>query len=103
MKCLAEMHPVQRITLLSHLDKDTVLALLDALLVILKKEQMLTPTMRRRLNSLVDKHQSEFKRIANRSTDWKTARESLMRIGGFPLGFLLSMIVPAVLGQLLKK
>ena len=103
------MHPASRMVLVKHLDKPSLNAVIHAIRVaftgVAKKEKCFPPNVERMLKRLVKKNPRTFKALlhSDSSKVTKAQQAALFNVGGSVIGAILSVVVPYVIGQLMKK
>lgn len=103
---LGELHPTKRQIVLNHIDDNSFQAVCDGVHCILRESmsgKTLGTNLKQKLRGQAKQNRSQFKMFLNPSSSMKLRRRALTDVGGGPLAFLLSSIVPFLLGQIVKR
>lgn len=109
LQIIGKLHPATRIVLLKHLDQPSLSAVIQAIRVVYsgvaRGDKCYPPKVVSMLKGMVASNRRAFKTILqSRATKvGKPQQNALFRIGGSVIGAVLSVVVPYVIGQLLKK
>ena len=109
MQIMSDMHPTSRSVLVKHLDRPSQSALVHAIRVVYsglaKDDDCYPPKVRQMLRRLLRQKPRLFKTLlASRSNKVSKLQQSALNdVGGGVIGTILSIVVPYVIGQLMKK
>lgn len=97
---LGELHPFKRLLVIPHLDATTITSLADLVLFVFRVP--LDSASRQKINALVRAHEAVFKSIVTQKdgADTETLKKQFFQIGAGPLGLLLSIAIPLILGRM---
>ena len=109
MQIIGDMHPTSRTILLKHLDQPSLSAVVHAIRVVYsglaRDDDCYPPKVRLMLRRMLRQKPRMFKTLlASRSGKVSKLQQSALNdAGGSVIGAILSVVVPYVIGQLLKK
>ena len=109
MQIIGDMHPTSRTILLKHLDQPSLSAVVHAIRVVYsglaRDDDCYPPKVRLMLRRMLRQKPRMFKTLlASRSGKVSKVQQSALNdVGGSVIGAILSVVVPYVIGQLLKK
>ena len=109
MQIIGDMHPTSRTILLKHLDQPSLSAVVHAIRVVYsglaRDDDCYPPKVRLMLRRMLRQKPRMFKTLlASRSGKVSKLQQSALNdVGGSVIGAILSVVVPYVIGQLLKK
>ena len=109
MQIMGDIHPTSRTILLKHLDRPSLSAIIHAIRVVysgLANDDECYPSkVRVMLRRMLRQKPRLFKTLLASRTNKvsKLHQSALNKIGGGVIGTILSVVVPYVIGQLLKK
>lgn len=109
LQIIGKRHPATRIVLLKHLDQPSLAAVVHAIRVVYsgvaEGDKCYPPKVASMLRSMATSNRRAFKAILQTKAVkvGKPQQKALFRIGGSVIGAILSVVVPYVIGQLLKK
>ena len=98
LQILSEMKGYQRQIILDHLDNESCVAVSDSILHLLKKTKNNNPSIKK----CVAENKRCFKSILN-DKNKKKKKRALAKVGGGPLGLILSSVVPLLVDLIVKK
>lgn len=101
LEILKELKPYQRQIIIEHLDDGACESLQECLTTVLKKGQ--NSTYKKKISKCINENRKTFEHILAVKKNKKNQRKLLARVGGNPLGFILSAAVPLLLDLVLKK
>lgn len=94
LKTLSKISPEERQQLITFLDEKGCEALINCIQNTLYNKQLRKATVPLRPTLL--KHKLDFKNLLNEKKTSKQKRDKLVQVGGFPLGLILSTLLPIV-------
>ena len=109
LQIVGDLHPNSRMVLLKHLDQSALSAIVHAIRVVFtgmaKDDECYPPKVVAMLKRMVRSNPDTFKTLLSARSNRvsKHQQSALFSIGGSVIATLLSVVVPYVLGQLMKK
>ena len=97
LQILSEVKGYQRQIILDHLDHESCSALSDSILHLLKKTSNNAP-----IKKCLAENKQCFKSILN-GKNKKKKKRALAKVGGGPLGLILSSVIPLLINFIAKK
>lgn len=101
IEILKELKPYQRQILIEHLDDNACNHLEECLTTVLKKGK--NSSYKKKIEHCVNENRKIFDNILRRRKSKKHQRKLLARVGGNPLGFILSAALPLLVDLVTKK
>lgn len=109
LQVIGKLHPASRLVLLKHLDQQSLSAVVNAIRVVLSGvsagDKCYPASVVKKMKDMVRSNPSAFKTLlqSRSSRISKPQQSALFSIGGSVIGAILSVVVPLVVGALLKK